>query len=251
MPEQGLLLQEERPVGLAKEPTVMEILSTAVLNGNVAVDVIERLTKLQREQVEYQAMVEFNESMHRCQEKMKRISADMVNPQTHSRYASYAQVDRAIRPIYTAEGISLSFSEGEPPASEMIRVICYVSRGGYTRLYQKDMPIVTVGPQGKAVMTAIHAHGSADSYAKRYLVKDIFNLAIGDDDNDGNPAEDSGPGMPEDDFTHYMEGIEAAQTLDELREAHRKAHIAAQKCGDKSALRSFAGAKDRQKEALQ
>ena len=32
----------------------------------------------------------FNEAMHRCQEKMKRISADMENHQTHSRYASYA-----------------------------------------------------------------------------------------------------------------------------------------------------------------
>ena len=53
-----------------REPSVMEILSSAVLNGNVSVDVIERLTKLQREQVEYQAMVDFNKAMHRCQQLM-------------------------------------------------------------------------------------------------------------------------------------------------------------------------------------
>ena len=34
-------------------------------------------------------------------------------------------------------------------------------------------------------MTPIHADGAADSYAKRYLLKDIFNIAIGEEDTDG------------------------------------------------------------------
>lgn len=135
----------------------------------------------------HEAEIAFNKAMHRCQSAMKPIAANMENPQTRSKYASYDQIDRAIRPIYTGEGLSLSFGDGEPIASDFIRIICYVSHiDGHTRMYHKDMPVVTVGPQGKAVMTATHAHGSADQYAKRYLVKDIFNLAIGESDDDGN-----------------------------------------------------------------
>jgi hypothetical protein len=203
-----------------REPTVMEILSQAVLSGNVSVDVIERLVKLQRDQVEYQAMVEFNRSMHRCQQKMKQVAADMANPQTKSRYASYAQIDRSVRTIYTDEGFSLSFGDGDPIAPEFIRLICYVSHiAGHTRMYHKDMPVVTAGPQGKAVMTATHAHGSSDSYAKRYLVKDIFNLSIVENDDDGNSVP------PE--ITKIILKMYAATTTDELMEIYKEPYKAA------------------------
>lgn len=217
-----------------REPTVMEILSSAVMTGNVSVDVIERLTKLQREQVEYVAMVEFNKGMHCCQQQMKRIAADMENPQTRSRYASYAQIDRTIRPIYTEEGFSLSFGDGEPIAPEFIRIICYVSHvDGHTRMYHKDMPIVTTGPKGNEVMTKVHAHGSADQYAKRYLVKDIFNLAIGEDDDDGNggvlkiPAEKVG---------QWLAALGESTDLTAHMKLWNKIYNTANELGDRNAL---------------
>lgn len=37
-------------------------------------------------------------------------------------------------------------------------------------------------------MTKTHAAGSAMSYGMRYLLKMIFNVAIGEDDDDGNSA---------------------------------------------------------------
>src|SRR5207302_7818724 len=40
------------------------------------------------------------------------------------------------------------------------------------------------------VMTTTHGTAAADSYAKRYLLKDIFNIAIGEDDRDGNGPVD-------------------------------------------------------------
>ena len=91
-----------------------------------------------------------------------------------------------IRPIYTGDGFSLSFSEKDCPIAGYIRLVCYVSHtAGHTRTYQKDWPIVTKGPKGNDVMTPTHAHRAADSYAKRYLVKDIFNVVIAKEDNDG------------------------------------------------------------------
>lgn len=177
-----------------REPTIMEILSSAVVSGNVSVDVIERLTKLQSEQVEYQAMVEFNEAMHRCQLAMQPIRAEAESDK--GKYANYAQIDRIVRPIYTKEGFSLSFSDGEPIGEGWLRIICYVARSGFIREYRKDMPLVTVGAKGNAVMTPIHAQGSADLYAKRYLISDIFNIAIDkskdDDGNGGHVTNEQG-----------------------------------------------------------
>jgi hypothetical protein len=221
--------------------TAMSLLQSAVDKG-ASIDTVERLAKLQREMMDYEATVEFNHAMMRCQERMKRIATDMTNPQTHSRYASYAQIDRAIRPIYTSEGISLSFGDGEPPSPDMVRIICYVAKGGFTRIYHKDMPIVTAGPQGKAVMTPTHATGTADSYAKRYLVKDIFNLAVGEDDNDGNASA-----MDESKLMEWLDAMEGCATLVELQRAFTDAYKLANQANDKNALGLLIRAKDKRK----
>jgi hypothetical protein len=222
----------------------MEILSSAVLSGKCDVDIVERLTRLSREQVEYQAMVEFNDAMHRCQQQMKHINTDMQSDK--GRYASYKQVDKAIRSIYTGEGISLSFSDGEPIAPDSLRLLCYVSRGGYTRVYHKDMPIDTKGAKGNDVMTRTHAQGSADSYAKRYLVKDIFNLAVVENDDDGN----GGAPMEDTEFVSWRENILTAANEDDLRKYFNAAFQEATKAKDKLALQSFRDARDKRRKEL-
>jgi hypothetical protein len=124
---------------------------------------------------------------------MGRISADAENKQTHSRYATYAKLDSVLRPIYTKHGFSLSFDEDESPKPDHIRCLCYVSHdAGHTRTYRKDMPADGKGAKGGDVMTKTHATGAASSYGARYLLKGIFNVAIGEDDRDGNDPEPSG-----------------------------------------------------------
>jgi hypothetical protein len=58
---------------------------------------------------------------------------------------------------------------------------------GFTRKYLIDMPADGKGAKGNDVMTKTHATGSATQYGMRYLLKMIFNVAIGEDD-DGNAA---------------------------------------------------------------
>jgi ERF superfamily len=218
---------------LQRDVTPMQLMQLAIEKEG-SIDVIERLAKLQREQIEYHAMVEFNRGMHRCQQQMKRIATDMENPQTRSRYASYAQIDRTIRPIYTEEGFSLSFGDGEPIAPDSIRIICYVSHvDGHTRMYHKDMPIITTGPKGNDVMTKVHAHGSADQYAKRYLVKDIFNLAIGEDDDDGNGG---GVKIPSEKVGEWLKSLGESTELNAHMKLWGKIYTTANELGDKNAL---------------
>ena len=148
-------------------------------------EIAELRSKIRREDAEE----EWTENMRLAQAEMRPVEADAKNPQTNSEYATLYAVDRALRPIYSKYGFSLSFSQadGAPPGSQ--RTICYVSRGLYTRMYHYDCPVTTKGPKGNDVMTTTHAGSTAFSYSKRYLILAIFNVSIGDpkrEDNDGN-----------------------------------------------------------------
>lgn len=196
-------------------PTMMELLSVA-LHNNAAIDVIERLAALQEKATAREAEVDFNNALNRVQEKIKRIAPDLENPNKKSKYASYAAIDRVIRPIYSSEGFSLSFTHADCLKADHVRVVCRVSLRAHVERYQIDMPVDTKGPQGGDVMTKTHATAAADSYAKRYLVKDIFNVAIGEPDVDGNATNGE--------LAEQIEWMMNASTPDELRRLYKNAY---------------------------
>lgn len=169
---------------------MVSMMERLALNPDLPVEKLEKLLDMQLRIRAMEAETAFNAAMTAAQSEMRRVSADANNPQTNSKYASYGQLDRALRPIYTKHGFSVSFDEGAAPSPDAVLALAYVSHaGGHTRTYRKTMPIVTTGIKGNAMMTATHGAAAAGSYAKRYLLKDIFNVAIGEDDNDGNPPK--------------------------------------------------------------
>jgi hypothetical protein len=177
---------------LAAQPsesaTMLQMIQNMASNPACDMDKLERLMQLKERMDAKTAETEFNEALSRVQGNMGRVSADATNSQTRSQYATYGKLDKAVRPIYTAEGFSLSFSTEE--ASEgMVGMVCYVShRGGHTREYRAAVPSDGKGAKGGDVMTKTHAFGSGTSYGMRYLLKMIFNIAIGEEDDDGNAA---------------------------------------------------------------
>lgn len=178
--------------------TLLAVISRAASDASVDVDKMERLLAMHRDMRAQEAEADFNHAMARVQSRMGRIGTDRTNSQTRSEYATYAKLDRVLRPLYTAEGFALSFGTDEPVAPEMVRVMCHVSHdAGHTRKYMIDMPADGKGAKGNDVMTRTHATGSATQYGMRYLLKMIFNVAIGDEDDDGNGA--AGYVVPEQD----------------------------------------------------
>jgi hypothetical protein len=178
--QQTLPVVPEAPTGMV---AMMERLA---LNPDLPVEKLEKLLEMQLKVRALESEAAFNAAMTEAQSEMRRVAADANNPQTNSKYASYAALDRALRPIYTKHGFAVSFDEGAAPADHVL-ALAYVSHAaGHTRTYRKTMPIVTTGIKGNAMMTATHGAAAAGSYAKRYLLKDIFNVAIGEDDTDGN-----------------------------------------------------------------
>jgi hypothetical protein len=230
---------ERKPEALAKTP--FDLLSIA-LHNNAAIDVIERLAALQEKQLARDAEIDFNAAISRVQEQIKRIAPDLDNPQTHSRYASYAAIDRVIRPIYSREGLGLSFDTADCPLPEHVRVVCYVALGSHTRRYQIDMPCDGKGAKGGDVMTKTHAAGAAMSYGMRYLVKGIFNIAVGELDDDGNLGTNG-------ELQEQIEWLASAKDLDELKRLYKAAY--AQFEASPAALKQIIAAKNARRKEME
>ena len=171
--------------------TLLSVISRAAADPGTDVEKMERLMLMYERVEAKRAESAFNDAMSDAQSHMRTIGADANNPQTRSKYASYGKLDKALRPIYTDNGFSLSFDTGSDAPADCVRVLCYVShKAGHSRTYHVDMPADGKGAKGGDVMTKTHAVGAGMSYGMRYLLKMIFNVAVGEEDVDGN---DVGP----------------------------------------------------------
>lgn len=208
--------QELRPIPpQAETDAMLSMIERAARDPQVDIDKLERLMQLRDRTLAREAETAFNNAMTEAQSRIGRIAADKENKQTHSWYATYASMDRKVRPIYVECGFSLSFDTAPDAPADCVRVVCYVShRAGHTRTYRVDMPADGKGAKGGDVMTKTHAAGSAMSYGSRYLLKLIFNIAIGEDpeDDDGNGADGHDPAAD------WYAKIEGAASVGELME---------------------------------
>lgn len=193
MTAQAIQVQETALPAPTESATILQVIERAAANPAVDMDKMERLLEMHERVTARRAEQAFNVALNQAQSEIGPVATDATNSQTKSKYATYAALDRAIRPIYTRHGFSLSFGEGDSPKADHVRVLCYVAHGeGHTRTYHADMPADGKGAKGGDVMTKTHATGSAFSYGQRYLLKLIFNIAVGEDD-DGNRA--GGPAL--------------------------------------------------------
>ncbi len=235
-------IEQQAPVPFDETTALISMIERAARDPQVDIDKMERLVAMQERSMARASEQAFNDAMAKAQGDMRRVATDSTNPQTRSKYASYAALDKAMRPIYTTHGFALSFGTAEGAPADYVRIVCDVSNSGYTRKYQVDMPADGKGAKGGDVMTKTHAVGSAMSYGQRYLLKMIFNIAIGDDD-DGNAAG-SGEKITQDQagtlqalitevgadkkkFLVYITGNQTADRLTEIPAAKFKDAVAA------------------------
>lgn len=229
--------------------TPMQLLQIALQN-NAAIDVIERLSALQERAQDRDAEMQFVEAMNAAQAEIVRVVPNEYNQQTKSKWATYAKLDKAIRPIYIKHGFSLSFNSGDSPLPQTVRVQCFVShRAGHTRIYNSPpMPSDGKGAKGGDVMTLTHATGAAMSYGARYLLKFIFNIAVGEDDNDGNGT--NADLMTEGWLKEQLEEIGRCETIEGLMQAFKTASATALDGKDMNAYTILKDAKDKRKKAI-
>jgi hypothetical protein len=180
--------RDQAPVPVNEAATILSVIQRAAADPQCDIEKMERLMAMHERMQAKTAETDFNAALSRVQSEMGRIAADATNSQTRSQYATYGKLDSALRPKYTKEGFSLSFGT-EPAPEGMVGMVCFVSHGGgHTREYRAHVPSDGKGAKGGDVMTKTHAFGSGTSYGMRYLLKMIFNVAIGEEDDDGNRA---------------------------------------------------------------
>jgi hypothetical protein len=199
---------------VAEADNVLSVIERAALNPAIDVDKLDKLLAMQERIIGRQAEQAFNAAMNDAQSALGPVAADATNPQTRSRYASYPALDKAVRPIYTRHGFALSFNTADGAPADHVRVVCSVShRDGHKALYQVDMPSDGKGAKGNDVMTKTHATGAAFSYGQRYLLKLIFNIAVGDDDDgNSNGGREMSAGAQA-----AIAAVNACKTIDDLR----------------------------------
>lgn len=174
-------------------PSFMEMVERLASRPEVDVSKIEKILDMQEKILDRKAQQEFSESMVAVQGAMPTILKDKENLQTRSKYSQLETIIKAASPIYTKEGFSLSFYEGETPKPEHIRVCCDIMHiGGHKETRHADFAIDTKGIKGTPNKTLIHGEGSTFSYGRRYLTCMIFNISTGDD-VDGNGVEEEKP----------------------------------------------------------
>jgi ERF superfamily len=179
------------------QQSIMSVIARAASDPAVDVGKMERLYAMLKEEKLAIANQHFNEAMRKAQMEMPRIVKDAKNSQNNSRYVQLETLSKVAIPIYTANGFSLMFSEGESANPAKIRVVCEVSHeGGHSRSYHLDLSPDDTGAKGNASKTKIHGEGSTFSYGQRYLMKLIFNLTIVGEDDDGNQGQKPKPQGP-------------------------------------------------------
>lgn len=180
------------PVAQSEAGAIVSMIERMARDPQVNVDKVREFMALRKEMLADEAEQKFNDAMARTQSEMRAVAVDASNPQTRSKYASYFALDKAVRPIYTKHGFGLSFDTADGAPEGCIRVVCYVTCAGHTRKYHVDMPADGKGAKGGDVMTKTHAAGAAMTYGQRYLLKMIFNIAVGED-VDGNAPVNNDP----------------------------------------------------------
>ena len=182
----GDALLELAPVR-SESATVLAMLDRMSADPAQPVERLEQMFSLYQKVQADAARKSFMAAFVVAQSEIVPVVKNAPNPQTKSKYATHAAIDFLIRPVYSKHGFAMSFDTADSPLSDHMRVLCYlIHTGGHERAYHIDMPVDGKGAKGGDVMTKTHAAGAAATYGKRYLIVNVWNLALVDKDTDGN-----------------------------------------------------------------
>ena len=186
-----LIVQENKQIAVTTEAqAIMSMIEQIALNPAVDVTKLRAVMDMKMEMFDKGAEIEFNAAMARAQGEMQPVVKTAENKQTKSRYALLEAIYEQCSPIWTRHGFALSFNIGECPLAGHYRVLCECTHSsGFKKNYQADLPADLTGIAGSVNKTGVHGFGSTVAYGRRYLTCMIFNIAVKNEDNDGNSQQ--------------------------------------------------------------
>ena len=177
------VVKEKELVKVGTSPA--EMIKMAV-EGKADLQQLKELLAIQKDWESNEARKVFTQSFASAQAKIASVIKTKVNPITHSKYADLGDIIVSASRVYTAEGFSVIFYEGDTTVPDSIRVCADIlHKAGHKETYHYDVPLDGTGLKGNANMTKIHGKSSSVSYGRRYLMCMVWNIPT-QDDNDGN-----------------------------------------------------------------
>lgn len=198
MNEQQLATQNTMPAVSAETQAIMQMIEQIALNPQADVEKLRAVMDMKMQMFNRGAEIEFNAAMARAQAEMLPVVRTAYNQQTKSKYALLENIVEQLSPIWTKHGFALSFDTGDCPTAGYYRVMCECTHAaGFSKNYKADLPADMTGIAGSVNKTGVHGFGSTVSYGRRYLTCMIFNIAVKNDDNDGNQTPRQQQKQPE------------------------------------------------------
>jgi hypothetical protein len=190
---QAALLPPVPPADSAS--TVLALIERVALDPDADAEKLERMTAMYKALKAKEAELAYNAAKGRILKKLAGIKIvknryalneidDSPQKGTHEafKYAPLEEIDRHLRPLLAEEDMDLSYSD-DSAAGGGIRIRGRLRHlpGGYSEDFFMAAPPDTTG--GKSNVQAV---GSTNSYLRRYVACNIFNIVVVGDDDDGN-----------------------------------------------------------------
>ena len=191
---------------------MLSMFERVILDPSVPVERIEKMMEMQERWEARQSEKLYSEALAAAKAEMPTVLKNKKNNQTNSKYADLEAIDKAISPIISKHGFSLSFFPAKSNLEGHYGVTCEVRHeAGHKVIHEADIPADGMGMKGNANKTATHAFGSTMSYGRRYLKTMIFDIATGDDDGNAAGKQDQEP-ITENQFERLQDLIEKTET---------------------------------------
>lgn len=172
----------QQPPEPAPENSVLAIIERAARDPNVDIDKMERLLQMQENVTARFAKGAFATALAQMQPELPEITQNgeiLVNNEVRSRYATWEDINTAIKPVLAAHGFALYFRTGRE--NDQITVTAILShQGGHSEETTMALPRDTSGSKNN-----VQSIGSSTSYGKRYTASALLNLTSRGEDDDG------------------------------------------------------------------
>jgi hypothetical protein len=190
---------------LKQNESMLEVVARAAANPKVNVDKMKALLDMQREIRDDMAQQAFFICMNECQGELPTVVRKAENTHTKSKYAKLEAIDRAVRPVYTKHGFSLSFDSEPSQDPNRVIITCLVAHAeGHSKLYRLAGDLDVAGAKGTANKNKMQGLGSSTSYLQRYLTCMIFNIVPKDHDDDAGGCGDPVNSQPKNEFAERV-----------------------------------------------
>ena len=176
--------------------TVLALIERVALDPGADAEKLGRMTAMYEALKAKEAELAYNAAKGRILKKLLGIKivknrsvlneVDNAKPQRGIgeafKYAPLEEIDKHLRPLLAEEEMDLSYSD-EPAAGGGLRIrgrLKHLRSGYYEDSFLSAPPDTTGGKSN------VQAVGSTNSYLRRYVACNIFNIVVVGDDDDGN-----------------------------------------------------------------